>query len=90
MRSLQALKASIDRLPRIVLLIMRSSAAGMGLGLLMVVGLVGTDAAGLWTLIAGSSDPIAPIALLALGFSTLFGSLYAGAAIMRLPYDERR
>lgn len=85
-----AMRDSIYRLPRIVRLILRSSAAGVGLGLLMVVGLVATDAAGLWTLIAGTSDPVAPLFLLGLGFSTLFGSLYAGAAIMRLPYDEER
>lgn len=85
---LQALNTSITGLPRIVRLILRNAAIGMGLGLAVAAGLVATDVAGMWTLIAGTSNPVAPLALLALGFSTLFGSLLMGAAIMRLPYDE--
>jgi hypothetical protein len=75
-------------LPALVTYILTNAAAGAAAGLIMAAALVATDVAGLGTLIFESSDPIPPVALLALGFATMMGSLAAGAAIMRLPEQE--
>ncbi len=87
-RKRSAISLAIRRVPVLVRYIVRNAAIGAGLGVLLAVMLVATDAAGLRTLIAESSDPATPMLLLAGGFSTLFGSLYAGYAIMMLPEEE--
>lgn len=46
------------------------------------------SAGGLWNLISGNADPLTPSAMLAFGFATLFGAIYAGSAIMLIPYGQ--
>lgn len=77
------------RLPRVVAFILRSCAVGTGLGAGLAVALVLSDAGGMGTLIASSSEPVVPLVLFAAGFATLIGSLYAGSAIMTLPREAQ-
>ncbi|HRD76415.1 MAG TPA: hypothetical protein PK264_10810 [Hyphomicrobiaceae bacterium] len=77
------------RLPGIVSFILRSAAIGAGLGAGLLALFLATNTGGMRALILESSDPMAPILLLLLGFMTLVGSLYSGAAVMTLPRDER-
>jgi hypothetical protein len=71
-------------LPLIVVFILRNAAIGSAIGMVLALALVATDAGGIRTLIASTGDGVAPVALLCIGFATLFGSLYTGAAIMGL------
>lgn len=87
-RKRSTLSLAIRRVPVLVRYIVRNAAIGAGLGVLLAVILVGTDAAGLRTLIAESTDPITPMLMLAGGFAILFGSLYTGYAIMTLPEEQ--
>ena len=75
------------RLPGIVAFILRSGAVGAAGGAVLAAAFLAGDVAGLGTLVAGASDPVSPVLLLGLGFATLIGSLYAGAAIMLLPAE---
>ena len=75
------------RLPGIASLVLAASAAGTLLGCAVAIALIATDAGGLSTLLGASANPTAPIILLLFGFATLFGSLFAGSAIMLLPGD---
>lgn len=63
-----------------------NAAVGAAIGLFVAVALVVTDTAGMATLIFASSEPAIPLAMLAIGFATLFGGLYSGACIMALPW----
>lgn len=76
-------------LPGIVMFILRSAAIGSVIGVGLAALFILADTGGLGSLIAGSSDPITSLLLLGLGFATMIGSLYTGAAIMLLPKDER-
>ena len=76
-------------MPALVRFILKSAGIGATIGVGLALLLVLTNAAGMGTLIRESSDPLSPMLLLVLGFSTLIGSLYTGAAIMMLPRDAR-
>lgn len=65
-----------------------NAAIGSALGVAFAVLLIVVDAGGLRTLIGGSSEPWAPLALLIVGFATLIGGLYTAAAIMLLPKGD--
>ncbi len=74
-----------ERLPPIVRFILGNAAVGAVLGGALAAALVYTDTYGLQSLIRNSSDPVTPVVMIIVGFATLIGGLYTGAAIMRLP-----
>ena len=76
------------RLPFLVRVVLRGAAIGAAIGTIVAGLLIVTDAAGLGTLIAASSEPVVPVIMLAAGFATLIGGLCAGSAIMLLPSGE--
>jgi hypothetical protein len=78
----------VSAIPPVVRYILGSAVVGALIGILLAAALIATNAAGIGALIRDSSDPLSPLLLIALGFSTLFGSLYAGSAIMLLPDDK--
>lgn len=75
----------LQQMPRLLAFLLGNAAIGAALGVAFALLLLAIDAANLRTLIAASSDPVAPVVLLLLGFATLIGSLYTGAAIMLVP-----
>lgn len=87
-RKRSALALAVGRVPALVRYILRNAAIGAALGVALALLLVATDAAGLRSLMAESADPTTPMLLLAVGFATLFGGLYAGYAIMMLPEEH--
>ncbi len=66
-----------------------NAAVGAALGVAVATAIVLTDTAGIATLIYASSDPLIPLAMLGVGFATLFDGVYSGACIMTLPYKEK-
>ena len=78
----------MPKLPGLVGFIVRSWAIGGAIGAGFAALLIYTDTASLWTLMQASASPYAATGLLLGGFATLFGSLYAGSAIMMLPRDK--
>jgi hypothetical protein len=72
-------------LPPLVTHILRSAAIGSALGVVFAGLLLASDVGGIRSLLSAAGEGFAAVALLAVGFATLFGSLYAGAAIMTLP-----
>ena len=79
----------LNRMPRLLAFVLGNAAIGAALGVAFALLLIAVDAAGIRTLIAGSSEPVAPVALLLIGFATLIGSLYTAAAVMLVsPNDE--
>jgi hypothetical protein len=76
-------------LPGIVRMILRSAAVGALLGVLVLAGFLATDVGGIRSMVQATSDPIAPLLLLGIGFASLIGSVYVGTEIMLLSTDER-
>lgn len=74
--------------PRIVRYLAVHAAIGIAVGCACAAALLLLDVAGVGTLIAGTSTPLVPIALLFGGFALTFGSLAMGSAIMLLPEQE--
>lgn len=75
------------KLPGLPGFIIRSWAIGAAIGMGLASGLLLTDAGGLRSLLSQNANPFAALFLLAGGFSTLFGGLYAATAIMLLPSE---
>ncbi len=65
-----------------------NAATGSALGTVFAIVLIATNTAGLGDLIAGTSNPVAPVLLMIVGFATLFGGLYTGSAVMLLPWRK--
>jgi hypothetical protein len=63
-------------------------AIGASGAVLVVIGLIVTDAHALGRLIMEDRDPVVAIAMLMIGFVITLGSAAMGAAIMGLPYDD--
>lgn len=75
-------------LPRIVRYLFIHAGIGIAVGCVCAAAMLLLDVAGVGTLVAGTSTPWVPIALLFGGFSLTFGSLAMGSAIMLLPEQE--
>lgn len=88
MHRLSELSKRLQQMPRLLAFVLGNAAIGAALGVAFALLLLAIDAAGLRTLIAGSSEPVAPVVLLLLGFATLIGALYTAAAIMLVPPGE--
>lgn len=73
--------------PSPIRFVLLNAAIGAVLGCLLAAALVYSNPA-LQALIAGSASPAVPIAMLLVGFASLVGGLYAGAAIMLMPYRD--
>lgn len=79
----------LGEMPRLLAFVLGNAAVGAALGVAFALLLLAVDVAGIRTLISGSSEPVAPVVLLFLGFATLIGSLYTAAAVMLVgPEDE--
>ncbi|WP_106752118.1 hypothetical protein [Pannonibacter carbonis] len=65
-----------------------NGAVGVLVSLLVLVGLLVSNAAGLRDLIVNADDPVVPIVLLGFGLIITLGSAVMGTAIMSLPSDE--
>lgn len=76
------------RLPRLIRLFIVNGSAGAALGAILAGALIATNAVGLRTLIVNSSDPTTPIAMLVVGFSSLFATLVIAAAAMAGDQDD--
>jgi hypothetical protein len=61
---------------------------GTSVAILLVAGLIITDAHRIGTLIANSENPALPVIVLTLGLIITFGSVAMGMAIMSLPYES--
>lgn len=61
---------------------------GTAVAVLLVAGLMITDAHRIGTLILNAENPVLPIAVLTIGLVITFGSVAMGMAIMSLPYDD--
>lgn len=77
-----------DPMHRLVLYVLGNAAIGAFIGLALAGLLMLTNAGGLGRLIQDSAEPVAPVLLVLVGFATLFGGLYTGAAIMMMPPDQ--
>ncbi len=75
-------------LPRAVRFVLFNVGVGSLIGAAFGLLLIATDAGGLRSLIADSSDPVTPVLLVIGGFASLIGGLYVGAAIMRMPAKD--
>jgi len=73
-----------ERWPRIVILIAKNTAIGALVGLAFAAGLIAWNAGGLLDLLGGAGDPLTPVLLMAASFASLFGSVFAGIAVMFL------
>ena len=69
-------------LPRLIWVLMRDTLIGALLGVAFAGVLLATNTGGLLQLIESAEDPVTPVAMFVVGFATLLGSLYAGAAAM--------
>ncbi len=78
----------LGEMPRLLAFVLGNAAIGAALGIAFAALLLAVDAAGIRTLILGSSEPVAPLVLLILGFATLIGSLYTAAAVMLVRPDD--
>jgi hypothetical protein len=67
-----------------------NAAGGAAVALLMVGAILLLDIGHLGTLIAGSDQPVLPVALLTAGFVVTFSSVAMGSAIMRIGRGEDR
>lgn len=76
-------------LPRLIRFLGLHLLIGAAIGTVFVSVCLLANAAGLNDLIASSGDPFLPLALLYVFNILTFASLSMGAAIMRLPWDER-
>ena len=65
-----------------------NGAVGVCVSLLVLAGLLVSNAAGLRDLIANADDPVVPVVLLGFGLAITLGSAVIGSAIMSLPADE--
>jgi hypothetical protein len=74
------------RLPWLARLIIRSWVIGCAIGVAVAGAFVWSDATMLGSLIRATEQPVIAFLLLAFGFATLIGGLYAASAIMLLPY----
>ncbi|MEQ8825524.1 MAG: hypothetical protein RIC14_14240 [Filomicrobium sp.] len=63
---------------------------GVALGVAFAALLVLFNVAGLKDLLSESSEPVVPLLMLFTFCGLTFGSMKMGAAIMTLPYDDRR
>lgn len=77
-----------DPMYRLIIYVLTNAAIGAILGLLLAGVLIFTNAGGLGHLIHETADPVTPVVLVLVGFATLFGGLYTGAAIMMMPPDQ--
>lgn len=73
---------------RIVHFVVRQSALGAGLGMVLAALLLVLDTGGLRTLLLKSDAWPAGLSLLFAGFAITFGSAVCGSAIMSLPADD--
>jgi hypothetical protein len=73
---------------RIVHFVLRQSALGAGLGVVLAGLLLVLDTGGLRTLLLKSDAWPAGLSLLIAGFAITFGSAVCGSAIMSLPADD--
>lgn len=74
--------------PELLRFLAVNTAVGTALGAGFAVLLLVTNTAGLGDLVAATSDPVTPVILFVVGFATLIGGLYAGSAVMLLPWDR--
>ena len=79
---------ALRRLPFLVRFLLANAAIGTAVALIVVVGLLATDAASLARLILADENPAVAIGLLTFGFVITFGSAAMGAAVMGLPYER--
>lgn len=77
----------LRRLPFLLRFLLLNAAIGSTVALIVVAGLIATDAVSLAGLIFADENPAVAIGLLTFGFVITFGSAAMGAAIMGLPYD---
>lgn len=77
----------LRRLPFLVRFLLVNAAIGTAVALIVVVGLIATDAASLARLIFADENPAVAIGLLTFGFVITLGSAAMGAAVMGLPYE---
>lgn len=77
-----------NRQPSLVRFLAFHAAIGASVAVLVVAGLILTDAHALGRLIAQDRDPVIAVALLLFGFVITLGSAAMGVAIMGLPYGE--
>lgn len=75
-------------LPKLVTFLLSRAAIGALVGVTVAATLVATNAGGLLDLMEATGDKIAPAALLAIGFASLGGSLWAGVCVMLMLWDE--
>ncbi|WP_132807698.1 hypothetical protein [Tepidamorphus gemmatus] len=72
----------------LVRFLLLNAAIGSAVALIVVAGLLATDAVSLAALVFADENPAVAIGLLIVGFVITFGSAAMGAAIMGLPYEE--
>jgi len=81
-------KPTRQRLPPIVVFLLTHAAIGSLTGLAVAAALVSANIGQMRDLLTASSDPAPAAALLAVGFATLVGSVWVGAAVMLKLWDE--
>ena len=74
--------------PRLIRLVLANALTGAVLGLASAAAVVSTNVGGLRELIALTDDPVAPLALLCIGFASVMASVVAGAAVMTDSVDD--
>ncbi len=77
-----------SRPPSLLRFLAINLAIGATVAVLVVTGLIVTDAHALGKLIMSDRDPVVAIAMLMIGFVITIGSAAMGAAIMGLPYGD--
>lgn len=81
-------RQSRPRAPTLLRFLALHLAIGVSVAVMVVAGLILTDAHSLGRLIWQDRDPVVAVVVLLFGFVITFGSVAMGAAIMGLPYGE--
>ncbi|MEO1200664.1 MAG: hypothetical protein AAFX39_15795 [Pseudomonadota bacterium] len=77
-----------DTQPSLLRFLAINAGIGVVVAVILVVGLIASDAHRIGSLIFGSEHPWLPIAMLIGAFVVTFGSITMGCAVMSLPYDD--
>lgn len=81
---------SSRRIPQLLSFLGINALLGAGVGLLIVIGLIGTNTVGLRDLIQMTSDPYSALLTICAMFMLTFASLAMGSAVMLLPWGVHR
>lgn len=75
--------------PALLVFLLTNAGTGALVGVALAAALVSTNAGGLRTLVMSTGEPLIPAVLLAVGFASLIGGLWAAAAVMLMPYPDK-